>query len=123
MAGRRNRLSRNREITIVVTGRKSGRAISIPIWFVLEDETLYLLPAYGAETQWYKNVLENPTIRVDAGGAEVEFDALSVTDASQVSSIIEKFRAKYGDGGLKLYSKLEVAVIAGSRAAMAGRPS
>jgi hypothetical protein len=27
-----DRLSRDREITITVTGRKSGRTISLPIW-------------------------------------------------------------------------------------------
>jgi hypothetical protein len=60
-------LSRYREIKIRVTGRNSGRAISIPIWFVLDDEKLYLLPAYGSDTQWYKNVLKNPSIQINAG--------------------------------------------------------
>ena len=32
----RERLGRYREITIRVIGRKSGRKISIPVWFVLE---------------------------------------------------------------------------------------
>lgn len=45
------RLSRYREITISVTGRKSGRTISIPIWFVLDQDTLYLLPVYGSDTE------------------------------------------------------------------------
>ena len=44
-------------------GRKSGRTISIPVWFVLEGEKLYLLPVHGSDTQWYKNVLQNPLIR------------------------------------------------------------
>ena len=30
--------------SITVTGRKSGRVISNPVWFVLEDDKLYLLP-------------------------------------------------------------------------------
>jgi hypothetical protein len=45
-----------------VIGRKSGRTISIPVWFVLEGEKLYLLPVQGSNTQWYKNVLRNPQI-------------------------------------------------------------
>jgi len=53
-------LSRYREIKITVTGRKSGRAISNPVWFVLEDGKLYLLPVQGSDTQWYKNVLKKP---------------------------------------------------------------
>jgi len=32
--GLKDRLSRYREIKITVTGRKSGRSISIPVWFV-----------------------------------------------------------------------------------------
>ena len=52
----KDRLSRSREINITVTGRKSGRAISIPVWFVSEDNRLYLLPVSGSDTQWYKNV-------------------------------------------------------------------
>lgn len=109
----RDRLSRYREINITVTGRKSGRAITNPVWFVSEDEKLYLLPVSGSDTQWYKNVLENPTIRVDAGGSEGKFEAVALTDVKQVSSVVEKFRNKYGAGDVrKYYSKFDVAILA-----------
>jgi hypothetical protein len=62
------RLSRYRQIKISVIGRTSGKTISIPVWFVLEDDKLYLLPVKGSDTQWYKNTLKNPSIRIDAGG-------------------------------------------------------
>ena len=108
----RDRLFRYREINITVTGRKSGRAISNPVWFVLEDDKLYLLPVRGSHTQWYKNVLNNPTIRIDARGAEAEVKVVLVTDATQVSSVVGKFRAKYGAGDVKkYYSKFDVAVV------------
>src|SRR6266480_4882194 len=87
----KNRLSRSREIKISVTGRKSGRAISIPVWFVLEDDTLYLLPVQGSDTQWYKNVLKNPSIRIEAGGTEAEVRAAPVKDATKAKSVVEKF--------------------------------
>ncbi len=109
----RDRLSRYNEIKITVTGRKSGRAISIPIWFVFEEDTLYLLPVQGCDTQWYKNVLEHPGFRVEARGAQTELKGTAVTAAKQVSSIVEKFRAKYGAGDVKkYYSKLDVAIVA-----------
>jgi len=112
----RDRLSRYREINITVTGRKSGRTISIPVWFVLEDDKLYLLPVQGSDTQWYKNVLKNPMIRIDARGAEAEVKVVLVTDATQVSSVLEKFRAKYGAKDVKkYYSKFDVAVVAEMR--------
>lgn len=106
------RLSKASEIQISVTGRKSGRTISIPIWFVF-DKDLYLLPVHGSDTQWYKNVLKNPSIRVKAGGAEADFKAVPIIDAKQVSSVIEKFRGKYGTGDVKkYYSRFDVAVLA-----------
>src|SRR5213592_5058045 len=92
----KDRLTRYRQIKISVIGRKSGQKISIPVWFVLEDEKLYLLPVQGSDTQWYKNVLKNPSIRIHARGAEAEFQTVPITDATRVSSVIEKFRDKYG---------------------------
>src|SRR6267142_1408843 len=91
----KDRLSRYRGINITVTGRKSGRTISIPVWFVFEDDNLYLLPVKGSDTQWYKNVLNNPTIRIDARGAEAKLKAVPITKAAQVKAVVEKFRAKY----------------------------
>ena len=106
-------LSKSSELNITVTGRKSGRTISLPIWFVLDGSELDLLPVKGSDTQWYKNVLQNPSIRVVAGSANAHLKAVPVTDAKHVKSIVEKFRAKYGAGDVKkYYSKLDVAVVA-----------
>lgn len=111
-----DRLSRYPEITISVTGRKSGRTISIPVWFVFEDNQLYLLPVKGSETQWYRNVLENRSIGIAAHDAKADFKAIPFTDSKQVSSVVEKFRAKYGAGDVKkYYSKFDVAVLAQPR--------
>ncbi|HKD92975.1 MAG TPA: nitroreductase/quinone reductase family protein [Terriglobales bacterium] len=109
--GLKNRLSRVNEINITVTGRKSGRAITNPVWFVVEDDSLYLLPVKGSETQWYQNVLKKPSLRVGAGGAETEIRPVPITDTKGVSSVVEKFRKKYGAADVKkYYSKLDVAV-------------
>ena len=108
----KDRLFRFREIEINVIGRKSGRAISIPVWFVLDDDNLYLLPVQGSDTQWYKNVLSNQSIRINARGAEAKLTAIPITDAKQVSSVVAKFRAKYGARDVKkYYSKFDVAVL------------
>jgi deazaflavin-dependent oxidoreductase (nitroreductase family) len=107
----KDHLSRYRQIKISVIGRKSGRTISNPVWFVLDDEKLYLLPVQGSDTQWYKNVLKNPKIHIDARGTEAELQAVPITDGKQVSAVVEKFRHKYGAGDVKkYYSKFDVAV-------------
>ena len=70
---------------------------------MLEREKLYLLPVQGSDTQWYKNVLQNPSIRIDARGEEAEFRAMPITEANAVNSVIEKFREKYGAKDVKKY--------------------
>ena len=108
-----DRLSHSREIKLSVIGRKSGKTFSIPVWFVLEGKQLYLLPVQGSDTQWYQNVLKNPSIGVAARGAEGEFKAVPISDAAKVKSVIEKFREKYGAADVKkYYSKFDVAVVA-----------
>lgn len=108
----KERLARYREIEISVLGRKSGKWISRPVWFVLEGDKLLLLPVQGSDTQWYKNVLENPSIRIDARGARGEFRAVPVTDAKTLKSVVEKFREKYGAKDVKkYYSKFDVAAL------------
>ena len=103
---------RHREINITVTGRKSGRTISNPVWFVSEDGKLYLLPVKGKDTQWYKNVQKNSSIRIDVGNVAAESQVVFITDARQVASVVEKFRTKYGSNDVKkYYSKFDVAVL------------
>jgi deazaflavin-dependent oxidoreductase (nitroreductase family) len=108
----KDRLTRYRQIKISVIGRKSGKTISIPVWFVQDGQKLYLLPVHGSDTQWYRNALDNPSIRIDARGAGAEFRAKPVTESSAVKSVIEKFREKYSAGDVKkYYSKFDVAVV------------
>jgi hypothetical protein len=107
----KQRLARYREIDITVIGRQSGRKSSRPVWFVMEGAKLYLLPVTGADTQWYKNVLQNPWMRIEARGLGVEFQTKPLTDPETVKQVVEKFREKYGVADVKkYYSKLDVAV-------------
>jgi len=107
----KDRLSRYREINLSVIGRKSGKTITHPVWFVAEGDTLYLLPVHGSDTHWYQNVLKNPQIRIAARGSEAELRVKAIIKADAVKSVIGKFREKYGAGDVKkYYSKFDVAV-------------
>jgi deazaflavin-dependent oxidoreductase (nitroreductase family) len=105
-------LQRTDEIEITVIGRKSGRPVTNIVWFALEGDTLYLLPVKGSESQWFKNVLKNSSIKISAGGVQGEFTANPTTDPKIVSSVVEKFRAKYGAGEVKkYYTNFDAAVV------------
>ena len=78
----------------------------------MEGDRLYLLPVQGSDTQWYKNVLKNPSIRIDARGVEASLRAVPITDDNTVQSVIEEFREKYGAKDVKkYYSTFDVAVV------------
>jgi deazaflavin-dependent oxidoreductase (nitroreductase family) len=99
------------EIDLVTTGRKSGRESSRPVWFVRQGETLYLVPVTGTDSQWYKNVLARPTIRLTAAGAQYATDAAPIKDAHKVDQIVDEFRAKYGSQDIaRFYANPNAAV-------------
>ncbi len=99
------------EIDLTVTGRKTGRETSRPVWFVRDADKLYLLPVTGSDSQWYKNVLASPTVRIAADGAEHTGAAIPITDPSRAGEVVEAFRAKYGaDNVANYYPNPNVAV-------------
>ena len=104
-------LDRANELSLTVRGRKSGHDISRPVWFVHEDKTLYLLPVQGSDTNWYRNVLEDPTMKISVDGQELSGKAKIITDANKPKEIVDKFKLKYGNSDIKkYYTKFDVAV-------------
>ena len=108
------RLDRASEITLSVKGRKSHRDVPRPVWFVHEGNTLYLLPVQSSDTNWYKNLLVDPTLKISVNnGGEEEIPARGrpITDSSRVDEVVRKFKSKYGQEDVKkYYPKVNVAV-------------
>jgi F420H(2)-dependent quinone reductase len=108
------RLDRASEIRLSVKGRKSGRDISRPVNFVHEGNTMYLLPVQGSDTNWYKNLLVEATLKISVnGGGEEEIPARGkpITDSNSVDYVVRKFKSKYGEAVVKkYYPKTDVAV-------------
>jgi hypothetical protein len=99
------------EIELTVTGRVSGKPSTRPVWFVHDERRLWLLPISGTASQWFKNVLGNPTIRLAVDGVEITAPAKPITDPATVEEVAERFRKKYGAADVKRsYSKLNAAV-------------
>src|SRR6476619_3488519 len=97
------------EIDLTVRGRKSGKYLSRPVWFVHEDDKLYLLPVQKSDTNWYRNVLKNPTVKISVRGQELNGKAKTITNDNKIKEIIEKFRSKYSNSDVqKYYSKFDV---------------
>jgi hypothetical protein len=76
---------------------------------VHEGNTLYLLPVQGSDTNWYKNLLIGPTLKISVNGVEVPARGKLITDSNWVDDIVRKFKSKYGEVK-KYYTKFDVAV-------------
>ncbi len=99
------------QIDITVTGRVTGRQFSVPVWFVADHGNVDLLPVRGSDSDWYKNVLATPSLRLTANGASIAAAAIPITDPARVQQVVEMFRAKYGvDQIAAFYSKTDVAL-------------
>ena len=91
------------ELQITVTGRRSGREHSTPVWFVREGKTVFLMPVMGSKNQWYKNVLKSKRIKISSGRVSLELPANPISDSKKVVSVADKFRKKHGAADVKKY--------------------
>lgn len=99
------------EVELTVKGRKSGRPVSRPVWFVVENRIMYLLPVYGSKTQWYKNAAANPIVTVIVNGNELHARANPIVEPEKVAEVVDRFRSKHGPDEIKkYYAKLDVAL-------------
>jgi deazaflavin-dependent oxidoreductase (nitroreductase family) len=99
------------ELQITLTGRKSGREFSTPVWFVREGKTVFLMPVRGSKNQWYKNVLKSKRIKISSGKVSLELVAKPINESKRVASIADKFRKKHGAADVKrYYTRVDAAV-------------
>src|SRR5262245_58854208 len=96
-------LKRENEIQLFVKGRITGKESSRPVWFVLQGHQLLLLPVTGVKTQWYRNIIKNPTVRITISGESFNGLAQPIKDQHEISEVIDQFKAKYGAGDVKKY--------------------
>jgi len=52
---------------LTTTGRRTGKAHTIEIWFGLHDGRVYLLSGGGDRADWVQNVRKTPWVRVRIG--------------------------------------------------------
>lgn len=96
-------LDDTREVNITTVGRKTGAEITLPVWFVRQDDRLYLLPVAGSGSNWFKNVRKAGSVRVAARRTERALAAKPITDPARVAEVVKAFRAKYGDRDVAAY--------------------
>ena len=96
-------LKKNKEIELTVTGRRTGKPLPRPVWFAVRGKELLLLPVTGTDSQWYKNVLVNPQVKIRASQQTLNGNLRAITEKRRIEEVIELFREKYGPSDIKKY--------------------
>ena len=68
---------------LTTTGRVSGRAHTIEIWFALNNTTLYMLSGGRDRSDWVKNVRKTPQVSVKIGTETFSGLARDVRDGEE----------------------------------------
>ncbi|GIF73670.1 nitroreductase/quinone reductase family protein [Asanoa siamensis] len=95
------------EIEITTIGRRTGQGHSIPVWFIREGKSTFLLPVGGRGSQWFRNLRKNPTIKLGSASGKAQL----ITDQGRVAHVFEEFSSKYGANDVnRFYPGVDVAV-------------
>ena len=70
--------------TLILTtrGRKTGREVSIPLLYVEENGTLYIVASFGGNDNhpgWYKNLVANPEVEIELLNKKKRYRARTVS--------------------------------------------
>jgi len=107
-----DRLKHSNEVNITVTGRKTKKRFSTPVWFVLDGEKVILVPTKGSDNEWFKDLAREPQIELGVDDITIPFKATLVRDSALVEKVLDGFRAKYKSmWSESYYSKRDVYVV------------
>jgi deazaflavin-dependent oxidoreductase (nitroreductase family) len=87
---------------LTTTGRVTGNPHRIEIWFVLVDDTLYLMAGGRDRSDWVRNIMASPEVELELGGRKRSTTARLVEvgaeeDALARRAMLEKYARREGD--------------------------
>ena len=88
------RIRESSTIDLTTVGRKTGKPHTRPVWFVVDDGKI-LVQAGKGKRDWYKNLLQKPTVTVRQGEYQFRTHARPITDPERTKRIHDLFLHKY----------------------------
>ena len=91
---RLKRVAGKHTTTLTHYGRKTGKPHEVTIWFILDDDKLYLGTA-NVKRQWVRNVQKTLKIRLSVAGEKFEGNARFLADRAEHERAMAAIRRKY----------------------------
>jgi deazaflavin-dependent oxidoreductase (nitroreductase family) len=86
---------------LTTTGRRTGLAREIEIWFTRHEDRYYVIAELGERAQWVRNLVRDRRVTVRVGDERFSAHARIVpatTEAALVDTVRRSSEAKYGWG-------------------------
>jgi deazaflavin-dependent oxidoreductase (nitroreductase family) len=83
---------------LTTTGRVSGDPREIEIWFGLDGDTLYMLSGGRDRSDWVRNLIREPEVRVRLGDRIFEGSARIISNSDEDARARYLLLEKYGPG-------------------------
>lgn len=100
-------LKESLELDLITTGRKTGKARTVELWFVYEDGLVWFLSekdGNGPTTHWARNLLVNPEASLKIGRVVYRARSTRLEDSErQVPLLLDAYREKYGHATVSQY--------------------
>jgi hypothetical protein len=87
---------KQREVSLTVRGRLSGKPRRVTIWISTDGKHLYVRSGAGMRRDWPQNFIASGLGELHIGGRKVTVRPRRITDPNEARAASELHRAKYG---------------------------
>lgn len=99
---------------LTTTGRVTGNPHEIEIWFGLRDNTIYLLSGGKDKSDWVRNLLKNPSVKIRIARKTYNATARLVTDEKEEmiarNMLADKYNERRANGSLGNWARTALVV-------------
>ena len=89
-------VAREHEVTLITTGRKSGKPRGVTIWITTDGTHVYVRSGEGMRRDWPQNLVASATATLQVGGKDVNVKPRHATDPDEARGTSLLAREKYG---------------------------
>jgi deazaflavin-dependent oxidoreductase (nitroreductase family) len=87
-------LREQRTVELTTVGRRTGKPHTVPVWFVVDGDTLYL-NTLDPTRDWVLNAKKTPAVRLDFGSIVLAGELATVADPALEARVRQWLRDKY----------------------------
>lgn len=91
---RLGRVGERQTLRLTHYGRKTGRPYEVTIWYLVDDDRLYLVSANAARN-WVRNVKARPAVSLQVGDQVFHGEVRLITDAQEREKVNRLVERKY----------------------------